>query len=78
VSHVSTHLASGTINPHGDSIAVELVQSQLPAVIRITWPTQPTEIIPVTFADVVQEVATILVYAQAAHTRIEAVRGGGQ
>jgi hypothetical protein len=61
-NHPITPLASAEINH--DQLKVELVEpDSMPAVVRITWPAQPTVVDPKRFPDVAAAVAQLFARA---------------
>jgi hypothetical protein len=73
MAKIATHLASATITPLGDRLSVELIQEpDMPSTIRITWPPEPTSILPDVFAQQVAELGKLFGYAEA---RLAQIRG---
>jgi hypothetical protein len=74
-NHPTTPLASGTINASGDTIEVVLVQpADMPAVIRIIWPLQPTVADPRRYAEVAAAAIRLLANASTELARRKATR----
>jgi hypothetical protein len=74
-NHPTTPLASGTINASSDTIEVVLVQlADMPAVVRIVWPQQPTITTPAKLNETAATVMRILANAVTAYTQIKATK----
>jgi hypothetical protein len=70
----SVSLGDGAINAAGDRITVELLQpADLPAIVRIAWPPQPTVCDPGRFADVAAAAMKVLASAV---TQLAGIRAG--
>ena len=73
-SNYVTELARGDINA-ADELFVELIKpADMPAMIRITWPPQPTIMQPRRFAEIASEAMRILGRANVALTQFRRVR----
>ena len=69
-----TELASSTING-ADSITIELVEpADMPAIVRITWPSQPTVMAPQAFGDTAAALVKIFSAAHVELARTKARR----
>jgi hypothetical protein len=73
-SNYVTELARGDINA-ADELFVELIKpADMPAMIRITWPPQPTVVQPARFADTASFIVRLFARASTELTRIRARR----
>jgi hypothetical protein len=71
MNHPITPLASAQINH--DHLKVELVEpDSMPAVVRITWPTQPTITTPARYNEVATTAMRLLAEASTTLARIKA------
>jgi hypothetical protein len=71
---ISTPLASAEINH--DQLKVELIEPlESPAVVRITWPAQPTIIKPERFPDVAAGLTNLFARA---HVVLASLKAGGR
>jgi hypothetical protein len=69
-----TPLASAQVNH--DRVKIELVEPlESPAVVRISWPAQPTVVDPKRFPDVAAQIAQLFARA---HVTLAALRAGGR
>jgi hypothetical protein len=74
VSNHVTELARGDITA-ADELFVELIKpADMPAMIRITWPPQPTVVQPARFADTASFIVRLFARANTELTRIRARR----
>jgi hypothetical protein len=72
--HPTTPLASGQVNH--DQVQVELVEpDSMPAMVRITWPPQPTMIDSRRFPDVAAQLTNLFARA---HIVLAALKAGGR
>jgi hypothetical protein len=69
-----TELASGQITP-SEAITVELVaRDSMPAIVKITWPLQPTVCDPRRFPDIAGTIARLFAKASTELTRLRGHR----
>jgi hypothetical protein len=69
----STTLSTGPINQSGDTLTVELVETNdHPPLVRIVWPAKTTFIQPSKFAAVAAEVTRLIAAAVTKHNQIKA------
>jgi hypothetical protein len=74
-NHPTTRLASGTINQSGDMIEIALVRpTDMPAAIRIVWPTAPTITTPARYNEIASTAMRLLAEASTTLARIRASR----
>jgi hypothetical protein len=74
-NHPITPLASGTISASDDRISVELIQpADMPAVIRIVWPTAATITTAARYTEVAAAAMKVLAEASTMLARIKANR----
>jgi hypothetical protein len=73
-NHPITPLASAEVNH--DHLRVELVEpDSMPAMVRISWPMQPTIVDPKRFPDVAAQIAQLFARA---HIVLAALKAGGR
>jgi hypothetical protein len=73
-NHPITPLASAQVNH--DHLRVELVEpDSMPAMVRISWPPQPTIVDPKRFPDVAAQIAQLFARA---HIVLAALKAGGR
>jgi hypothetical protein len=72
--HPTTPLAASQVNH--DQVKIELVEPEaMPAIVRITWPAQPTVVDPRRFPDVAAAVAQLFARA---HIVLAGLKAHGQ
>jgi hypothetical protein len=73
-NHPITPLAAAEVNH--DHLRVELVEpDSMPAMVRISWPMQPTIVDPKRFPDVAAQIAQLFARA---HIVLAALKAGGR